>query len=57
MTSFAMRDVIQHRKKNEKTIEFVKKFDPEKWDYYRVSSIDEDYLLVNCILTVMASDR
>ena len=38
MTSFAMRDVIQHRKKNEKTIEFVKKFDPEKWDYYRVSS-------------------
>ena len=38
MTSFAMRDVIEHRKNNEKTIEFVKKFDPEKWDYYRVSS-------------------
>ena len=38
MTSFAMRDVIQHRTKYEKTIEFVKKFDPEKWDYYRVST-------------------
>ena len=38
MTSFAMRDVIQHRINNEKNIEFVKKFDPEKWDYYRVAS-------------------
>ncbi len=38
MTSFAMRDVIQHRKKNESSIEFVKKFDPEKWDYYRIST-------------------
>ena len=38
MTSFAMRDVIQHRINNENNIEFVKKFDPEKWDYYRVAS-------------------
>ena len=38
MTSIAMRDVIQHRINNENNIEFVKKFDPEKWDYYRVAS-------------------
>tara|TARA_B100000029_G_scaffold514016_1_gene615338 strand:+ start:568 stop:1884 length:1317 start_codon:yes stop_codon:yes gene_type:complete len=37
MTSFAMREVIQHRINNEQNIQFVKKFDPEKWDYYRVS--------------------
>ena len=37
MSSFAMREVIEHRKKNDKNIEFVKKFDPEKWDYYRVT--------------------
>ena len=38
MTSFAMREVIEHRIKNDKNVEFVKKFDPEKWDYYRVAS-------------------
>ena len=36
MTSFAMRDVIQHRIDSEEGIDFVKKFDPERWDYYRV---------------------
>ena len=36
LTSFAMRDVITKRKKRrEEEIEFVKKFDPERWDYYR----------------------
>ena len=37
MTSFAMRDVIDERKKNDKNVVFVKKFDPERWDYFRVS--------------------
>ena len=37
MTSFAMRDVIQYRIDHEQHIEFVKKFDPERWDYYRVT--------------------
>jgi len=37
MTSFAMRDVIDERKKNEKNVVFVKKFDPERWDYFRVT--------------------
>jgi hypothetical protein len=37
MTSFAMRDVIEERKKNEKNVVFVKKFDPERWDYFRVT--------------------
>ena len=37
MTSFAMRDVIQYRINQKKGIEFVKKFDPERWDYYRVT--------------------
>lgn len=36
MTSFAMRDVINYRIKRDQDIEFVKKFDPERWDYYRV---------------------
>ena len=36
MTSFTMRDVIEERKKKEKNIVFVKKFDPERWDYFRV---------------------
>jgi len=35
LTSFAMRDVIAKRKKRHEGIEFVKKFDPERWDYYR----------------------
>ena len=37
MTSFAMRDVIEYRIKNEPGIEFVEKFDPERWDYYRIT--------------------
>ena len=37
MTSFAMRDVINYRIKRERNIEFVKKFNPERWDYYRVT--------------------
>ena len=37
MTSFAMRDVIDERKENDKNIVFVKKFDPERWDYFRVT--------------------
>jgi len=37
MTSFSMRDVIEERKKNEKNVVFVKKFDPERWDYFRVT--------------------
>jgi hypothetical protein len=36
MTSFTMRDVIEERQKKEKNIVFVKKFDPERWDYFRV---------------------
>ena len=37
MTSFAMRDVINYRIKRERNVEFVKKFNPERWDYYRVT--------------------
>jgi len=37
MTSFAMRDVIEYRIAHGEQIEFVKKFDPERWDYYRVT--------------------
>ena len=36
MTSFAMRDVIEYRIKQEDGIKFIKKFDPERWDYYQV---------------------
>ena len=36
MTSFSMRDVIEERKKKEKNVVFVKKFDPKRWDYFRV---------------------
>ena len=36
LTSFAMREVIENRIKRRDTIEFVKQFDPERWDYYRV---------------------
>lgn len=35
LTSFALRDVIQSRVDREKA-EFVAKFDPERWDYYRI---------------------
>ena len=35
LTSFALRDVISSRIKRKEQIEFVKQFDPERWDYYR----------------------
>ncbi|WP_026090146.1 HD domain-containing protein [Nitrosopumilus sp. SJ] len=35
LTSFALRDVIQSRIEREQA-EFVAKFDPERWDYYRI---------------------
>ncbi len=35
LTSFALREVIQTRVDKEKA-EFVTRFDPERWDYYRV---------------------
>ena len=36
LTSFALRDVIQNRIDRNEEIEFVKRFDPERWDYYIV---------------------
>ncbi len=36
LTSFALRDVIQRRVENNENAEFVAKFDPERWDYYRI---------------------
>jgi hypothetical protein len=36
LTSFAQRDVIQKRIDSNERAEFVAKFDPERWDYYRV---------------------
>ena len=36
LTSFALRDVVQARA-DKGEAEFVAKFDPERWDYYRVS--------------------
>jgi hypothetical protein len=36
LTSFALRDVIQRRIESNETAEFVTKFDPERWDYYRI---------------------
>ncbi|WP_428326802.1 HD domain-containing protein [Nitrosopumilus sp.] len=35
LTSFALRDVINARIEKEQA-EFVSKFDPERWDYYRI---------------------
>ncbi len=35
LTSFALRDVIKSRVSKENA-EFVTKFDPERWDYYRI---------------------
>ncbi len=37
LTSFALRDVIASRIKRKEQIEFVKQFDPERWDYYRTA--------------------
>ena len=36
LTSFALRNVIQKRIENNEKAEFVTKFDPERWDYYRI---------------------
>lgn len=36
LSSFALRDVVNERMKRKEKIEFVKQFDPERWDYYRV---------------------
>ncbi|CAE6500546.1 conserved hypothetical protein [Candidatus Nitrosotenuis uzonensis] len=36
LTSFALRDVIQKRIEKHEKAEFVAKFDPERWDYYRI---------------------
>jgi hypothetical protein len=36
LTSFALREVIQNRIDRNDEIEFVKQFDPERWDYYRI---------------------
>ncbi len=36
LTSFALREVVQNRIKRNEEIEFVKQFDPERWDYYRI---------------------
>lgn len=36
LTSFALRDVIQKRIESNEKAEFVTKFDPERWDYYRI---------------------
>ena len=35
-TSFALRDVIEKRIESYEDAEFVKQFDPERWDYYRI---------------------
>ncbi|HET8719658.1 MAG TPA: hypothetical protein VFM64_01530, partial [Candidatus Nitrosotenuis sp.] len=36
LTSFALRNVIQRRIENNEKAEFVTRFDPERWDYYRI---------------------
>lgn len=36
LTSFALRDVIERRIEKNENAEFVTKFDPERWDYYRI---------------------
>jgi len=35
-TSFSLRDVIRKRIDSYENAEFVKQFDPERWDYYRI---------------------
>jgi hypothetical protein len=37
LTSFALRDVISSRIERNEPIEFVRQFDPERWDYYRIA--------------------
>ena len=36
LTSFAFRDVIEKRTESMEKAQFVFKFDPERWDYYRI---------------------
>ncbi len=36
LTSFALRDVIKKRTQTHEQAKFVKQFDPERWDYYRI---------------------
>ncbi len=36
LTSFALRNVIERRIEGNENAEFVTKFDPERWDYYRI---------------------
>jgi len=36
LTSFALRDVIKKRTETHEQAKFVKQFDPERWDYYRI---------------------
>ena len=36
LTSFAFRDVIEKRTQSMEKAKFVFKFDPERWDYYRI---------------------
>ena len=36
LASFALRNVIRNRFKNNEEIKFVKLFNPERWDYYRI---------------------
>jgi len=36
LTSFAFRDVIEKRTKSMEKAKFIFKFDPERWDYYRI---------------------
>jgi hypothetical protein len=36
LTSFALRDVVEKRAQTYESAQFVKKFDPERWDYYRI---------------------
>jgi hypothetical protein len=36
LTSFALRDVIKKRSETHEQAKFVKQFNPERWDYYRI---------------------
>lgn len=36
-TSFSLRDVIRKRMESYEDAEFVQQFDPERWDYYRIT--------------------
>jgi hypothetical protein len=36
LASFALREVIESRMRRNEKVEFVKQFDPERWDYYRI---------------------